>query len=248
MLKAPPTAPGLAWHEPLFPYQQEGVAALLSQPSLLLADDMGLGKTVQAIAALRLLRCAGPLRALVVVPAGLITQWRAAAAGWAPELTVSTVHGGGDGPPRGSGMHLAISSSSATRRFEQTLTACSPRPRRPWDVVVLDEAQKIKNADTDVSRACKRVRRKAQWALTGTPLENKIDDLASICDFLQPHSTGPSEGTNPPTSLLETHRSLQLRRRKDDVLSQLPPKSVFTIDLSSRVISGRHTSAPNLTE
>ena len=93
VLTPPATTSALAWAEPLFPFQQEGVAALLGHPCLLLADDMGLGKTVQAIAALRLLRVDGPLRALVVVPAGLTAQWRGAFRVWAPELTISGVRG-----------------------------------------------------------------------------------------------------------------------------------------------------------
>src|SRR5665213_4352514 len=85
---------GLNWCRPLFPYQRTGVRALLSGPSLLLADEMGLGKTIQAIAALRCLFAAGEARvALLVVPAGLVLQWRRELRQWAPELRLLTVVG-----------------------------------------------------------------------------------------------------------------------------------------------------------
>jgi SNF2 family DNA or RNA helicase len=93
-----------------------------------------------------------------------------------------------------------------------------------WDVVVLDEAQKIKNADTKVARACKGLPRRVSWALTGTPLENDLDELASIVDFLTPLPPTISDG-----ELLERHRELQLRRRKQDVLHDLPEKSVYDL-------------------
>jgi SNF2 family DNA or RNA helicase len=85
---------GLTWPHPLFPYQVNGVRALISKPSLLLADEMGLGKTIQVIAALRCLFAAGAARvALVVVPAGLVLQWRREFRLWAPELRLLTVLG-----------------------------------------------------------------------------------------------------------------------------------------------------------
>lgn len=84
----------IEWPEPLFPYQVDGVRALLQHDALLLADDMGLGKTIQALAALRILILQRRAeRALVVAPAGLLAQWRDALMRWAPELRVSTVRG-----------------------------------------------------------------------------------------------------------------------------------------------------------
>jgi SNF2 family DNA or RNA helicase len=84
----------LRWPKPLFPYQVAGVQTLLSRPQVLLADEMGLGKTIQAIAAIRIAALQGTMsRVLVVVPAGLVFQWRREVRVWAPELALSTVVG-----------------------------------------------------------------------------------------------------------------------------------------------------------
>src|SRR6266536_966856 len=90
----PPRPASIAWPHVLLPYQVDGVRTLLERRALLLADDMGLGKTIQALAALRILiHQRRAERALIVVPAGLLAQWRDALGLWAPELRLSTVRG-----------------------------------------------------------------------------------------------------------------------------------------------------------
>ena len=107
----------------------------------------------------------------------------------------------------------------------------SPPRRRIWDVVALDEAQRIKNRDTDVSRVCKRMRRRRAWALTGTPLENNLEDLGSILEFVTPSPSGHAAQLLAGPELIERQRAVQLRRRKADVLPQLPPKLSSSISL-----------------
>jgi SNF2 family DNA or RNA helicase len=224
----------LEWPADLFPYQRDGIRALLAQDALLLADDMGLGKTVQAIAAVRILvRTHRAESVLVVVPASLTVQWRRAFREWAPELRTSTVAGVANERAWKwrTPAHVYIVSYE-TLRADFTANPQSPPRRRIWDVVVLDEAQKIKNRDAEVSRECKRLQRRRAWALTGTPLENDVDDLASICEFVTPWIEGETVlRLKPGEALLERHRRLQLRRKKADVLPQLPPKTVSEVVL-----------------
>lgn len=224
----------IEWPHPFFDYQRDGIRALVARDVLLLADDMGLGKTIQTVAALRILfRLRRIESALLVVPASLVLQWRRALREWAPDLRTSSIRG--PAAERAlqwqAPVHVHLTSYE-TVRSDFTENVNSPPRRRVWDVVLLDEAQRIKNRDSETSRVCKRLPRRRAWALTGTPLENDVDDLASIVEFLQPWKDGDDlrRYTAGP-ELLERHRAIQLRRKKRDVLTQLPPKTVIEIGL-----------------
>ena len=130
----------IEWPGQLFPYQLEGVRALLSQDALLLADDMGLGKTIQAIAALRLLMLQRQAESsLILTPAGLVGQWRLALRRWAPELRVSTIRG--PAVERAwqwtTPAHVYLASYD-TFREDASDNPQSPPRRRLWDMVILD--------------------------------------------------------------------------------------------------------------
>ena len=101
----------------------------------------------------------------------------------------------------------------------------SPVRRKTWDVVVADEAQRIKNRN-DTSDALKRLQRVRSWALTGTPIENHEEELASILEFVDHGEDGVPKRYYPGTVLRGRHSELQLRRKKGDVLDDLPPKQV----------------------
>jgi SNF2 family DNA or RNA helicase len=223
----------LEWPGVLFPYQLDAVRALVSRDAILLADDTGLGKTIETIGALRILALQRRMQvALVVAPSGVLRQWRRELENWAPELRVSTIQG--SAAERAwqwqAPAHVELISYDTLR---EDVGKHSDRPSRDWtwDVVVLDEAQRIKNRAADISRICKRLGRRRAWALTATPLENNLDELASILEFVTPSTNGATPRMFPGPGLLERQRMIQLRRRKRDVLPQLPPKLTSSIVL-----------------
>ena len=172
---------------PLLPYQREGMLHLAFGERALLADDMGLGKTIQAIAACELLRrLRGVGRVLVVCPASLKGEWE--------EQIARFTDGGrsefGLGAPRLSSIgHPAF---FTVVNYEQVVGDAPDINEilRP-DVIILDEAQRIKNWQTKTARQVKSLRSLYAFVLTGTPVENRIDELYSIVQYLDPELVGP---------------------------------------------------------
>ena len=215
---------GLQWRHPLLPYQEVGIARLVAG-SLLLADEMGLGKTVQAIGALRVLGPAA-LPALIVAPASLVLQWRSALRNWAPELRPSTAFG----PSEERAQAWRRNADVYLTSYECLLADIAAQPRlrdRLWAVVIADEAQRIKNRWTESAHVLKRLRTRRAWALTGTPLENSVDDVVSILDFVAP---GRFDRSQMMVGFRRLLAEVQLRRRRADVLQDLPAKTAFIID------------------
>jgi len=175
---------------------------------------MGLGKTLQVIAAMRILLVQRMKEsAMVVAPASLLDQWRQELAKWAPELRAIIIRG--SQIDRGwqwvAPVHVVIISYE-TLRSDFTDNPQSPPRRRVWDVVIADEAQKIKNRN-DTSDTLKALKRKRSWALTGTPLENNEDELASILEFVDHGDLTSQQHYSPGPELQFRHRELQLRRK-----------------------------------
>jgi SNF2 family DNA or RNA helicase len=215
------------WPEPLYPFQEEGALFLYEREGALLADEMGLGKTVQALAAAGLLLSTGEIaQALVLCPAPLVSHWTREARRWLPRIAdaVTPVTG------VGLGRHYAWYSRSpvlicSQETFRQDFTA-GRLPDRPIDLVILDEAQRIKNDDTGLAHACKALHRGRSWALTGTPLENRLEDLLSILEWI---TGGTAIGLSARARLREAQQQLQLRRKKEGVGLELPPKSIIDV-------------------
>ena len=215
----------------LHKYQWEGVSFLFGSPAALLADEMGLGKTVQAVVALSLLlgERNGIDRALIVAPASLTLNWMTELAAWAPSVTSRRVQG--DVADRVAFYMLPI--PVLVSSYEQVREDGLERiPRDAFDVVVLDEAQRIKNPDSATTLACRLLPRKRAWALSATPLENNFDDLVSILDFLDPE-IGRRLTRAEVTRKLEV---MMLRRRKRDVRAELPAVMIqdLRLDLAGR--------------
>jgi len=163
-----------------------------------LADDMGLGKTIQVLAALlrtrREIPADGRAPSLLVVPASLLGNWRAEAARFAPELNLLFAHP--SEMPRETLKALTEDPATALRQTDLVVTTYSMASRFAWlpDIdwhwVILDEAQAIKNPSTRQTKAVKHLKGQARVALTGTPVENRLGDLWSIFDFLNPGLLG----------------------------------------------------------
>lgn len=227
-------------HHPLYPYQREGMLHLAFAERALLADEMGLGKTIQAVAACALLHHLGKAkRVLVVTPASLKAEWEEQIKKFTT-LGHQLVFG-----PRSTRLKYYADSSPpffTIVNYEQVVTDTLDinEHLRP-DIVVLDEAQRIKNWATKTAQAVKRLQSRYAFVLTGTPIENRIDELYSIVDFLDPSLLGPlfrfnrefyqfdekgrpSEYQNLP-ALRERVKPVLLRRRKHHVETELPDRT-----------------------
>ena len=224
---------------PLYPYQQEGVLHLAFNERSLLADDMGLGKTVQAIGACEILRQIRNVeRVLVVCPVSLKTEWEEQIAKFT-KLPARTIWG-----PRPARLKMYRESSFFyLSNYEQIRSDIRDINRiLAPDIVILDEAQRIKNWQTKTAKSVKQLSSPYAFVLTGTPLENRIDEIYSIVEFLNPQLFGPLfrfnrefyklDDKGRPSgykNLEEMHRRIRttmLRRRKDEVEEQLPGRTV----------------------
>lgn len=204
-----------------FPYQLDGIAFLFPRYACVLADEMGLGKTMQAISAIRLLLCSGEVRSvLLVCPKPLISNWIREFEVWAPEIPVTAIGGNSakrDFQWRSPEVPVKIANYELLMRDKEVVLDSGLH----FDLVVLDEAQRIKNRNSTTSEIVRAIPRTRSWALTGTPVENSPDDLVGIFDYLSP---GYLKTGTPMAQLAEASRDYILRRTKDMVLNEMPPK------------------------
>lgn len=234
--------PGAALNATLRPYQQVGLRWLYLVAKLglgaCLADDMGLGKTLQVLSLLVVLK--GRTKTLLVAPASLLANWAAEIERFAPALTPLIAHPSampaGElkaiSPARLDGIDLVITTYGSLSRFPWIAET-------EWDLVVLDEAQAIKNPGAKQTRAVKALKARTRFALTGTPVENRVGDLWSIFDFINPGLLGSAKefagfvkglaktGHSSFGPLRELVRPYILRRLKTDkaVIADLPDKA-----------------------
>jgi len=194
----------------------------------ILADEMGLGKTVQALAILVRRHLLQNTRqpSLVICPSSLVDNWILEAARFAPDLRTVAVRGSDRAPliDELKHAHLGVTSYALLRRDAEAYDAMA------FDYVILDEAQHIKNPQTANARACKRLDCKHRLILTGTPIENGPREIWSLMDFLLPGLLGPEREFRRRTeqgmdaTSMALIQSFLLRRTKDAVAPELPPK------------------------
>jgi non-specific serine/threonine protein kinase len=240
--------PDKAFKGKLRPYQQKGLNWLFFLHSLrfgaCLADDMGLGKTVQVLAFLNVIKSrsqksgSGQMASLLVVPASLISNWVSEIRRFSPEIKYFVAH-----PGANSAVKLQEKDKRALATLDLVITTYAMSQKykwlqsHSWNYIILDEAQAIKNPGTRQARAVKNLSAKNRMIMTGTPIENRLSDLWSLFDFLNPGLLGNAKEFkafskslkhNPSgyTRLRKLIRPYLLRRLKTDksVISDLPDK------------------------
>jgi len=221
----------------LLPYQLDGIAFAAGKGRAVLADEMGLGKTIQGVGVAEFLaQHAGLSRVLVICPASLKSQWR------------NEIHRFSDRSVQLIGGKLAEravlyqgDAFFTVCNYEQVLRDYLEIERSHWDLIILDEAQRIKNWEAKTSRVIKSLRSRFALVLTGTPLENRLDDLYSVVEFIDPRRLGPAyrfinkyrvaidtgrvTGFKNLDILREQLRPILLRRTRKSIALDLPPRS-----------------------
>lgn len=224
---------------PLYPYQREGVERFLETTRLLLADDMGLGKTAQAIVGCAILHRTGRVkRGLILAPASLKPQW---AREWLQfsDLPVQVV----EGPPaERRRLYDEPHEGFLIANYEQLLRDLEMVKGWDPDIVILDEAQRIKNWATKTALSVKGLNPQYRLVLTGTPMENRVEELASVVEWVDDSALEPKwrlpavhairadgakelVGVRNLETLRERLRPCMIRRIRQEVLDQLPPRT-----------------------
>jgi superfamily II DNA or RNA helicase len=245
----PAWAPAAAIQATLRGYQEEGARWLVHLRELglggILADDMGLGKTLQALAVLADTHARSPgLSSLVICPVSVAQNWALEAAKFTPSLRVQVYHGAARGALPAAEAADVIVSTYALLRLE-----AGAFQGRAWRYVVLDEAQNIKNADSQTAQAARGLRAAHRLAISGTPMENHLLELWSVASFALPGFFGSRErfvaryarpiqergDAGAQRALKARLRPFVLRRRKEEVCAELPPRQeqVLVCDLSA---------------
>lgn len=221
----------------LLPYQLDGIAFAVGAGRAILADDMGLGKTIQGIGVAELLaREADAKKVLIVCPASLKSQWRSEIHRFCDrDVQLITGRVAERLPQYRSECFFTVCN------YEQVLRDIMAIETVPWDLIILDEGQRIKNWETKTTQVVKSLRSRFALVLSGTPLENRLEDLYSVATFIDARRLGPAFrffhrhrivdedgkviGYKNLDRLRETLRPVLLRRTRDSVRLELPPRT-----------------------
>jgi len=230
---------------PLLPYQLDGVAFAAGAGRAILADDMGLGKTIQGVGTAELLaREADIKKVLVVCPASLKSQWRNEIHRFC-DRDVQLI--GGAAADRGSQYNNECFFTVCN--YEQVLRDIVAIEKVKWDLIILDEGQRIKNWAAKTSNVIKSLKSRFALVLSGTPLENRLDELYSVVQFIDGWRLGPGFrffnkhrvvdetgkvlGYKNLGELREALQPILLRRTRDSVKLELPPRTIDTVRIPS---------------
>jgi superfamily II DNA or RNA helicase len=221
----------------LLPYQMDGIAFAAGVGRAVLADDMGLGKTIQGIGVAELLSRHAPVsKVLVICPASLKSQWRIEIERFSNRSCQLVLGSAKDRPAQYDG-----DSFFTVCNYEQVLRDFLSIERVKWDLIILDEAQRIKNWEAKTSRVIKALKSPFALVLSGTPLENRLDELFSVVEFIDDRRLGPAFrffnrhkvvdekgkllGYKNLDELRANLEPLLLRRTRKGVIKQLPPRT-----------------------
>ncbi len=229
----------------LYPFQRVGVEWLVRriERGAILADDMGLGKTVQVAFALRLLFNRAEIRSvLVACPKSLLDVWENELARWSPELGVAVLN-----PPariRDQAWAALVGRRHVVlTNYEQLREPPPALLENPVDVVVADEAHRLRNFGSQATSGIDRLPRRCFWALTGTPVERDLEDLATLLSLVAPDRFAPSDSRLHPSSLRSAAQPFILRRLKEEVLGDLPPVVDTTEEIALHPDQAEHYAA-----
>ncbi|MEA1868461.1 MAG: DEAD/DEAH box helicase [Thermodesulfobacteriota bacterium] len=221
----------------LLPYQLDGIAFAVGAGRAILADDMGLGKTIQGIGVAELLSAeAGISKVLVICPASLKSQWHLEIERFADRSCQLIL-----GSAEERAAQYDNSCFFTICNYEQVLRDIHSIETVKWDLIILDEGQRIKNWQTKTSQTTKSLRSPFALVLSGTPLENRLDDLYSIVEFIDDRRLGPAFrffntyrvvdekgkvlGYKNLDELRKKLKPVLLRRTRKGVMSELPPRT-----------------------
>jgi len=234
----------------LYPFQGAGVKFLAERERALLADEMGLGKSIQAITATRFLFRMGRItNGLILCPKSVLTDWEKKLWEWAPEIRNIKVRGSREQRQImwNTPSHIYLTTYETLRQdLQATLQELSDKEpktlslfgdaeepelegeledlaKREFDLVILDEIQKIKNPGAEVTKATRQIESPLRWGLSGTPLENRLEELISVFAYLKPGLLRYDDAARP-RKVKEAIKPYFLRRRKKDALPDLPEK------------------------
>jgi len=228
----------------LLPYQLDGIAFAVGAGRAVLADDMGLGKTIQAIGVAELLAREAEIgKVLIVCPASLKSQWRSEIRRFADRDCQLVLGGAAE-----RAAQYDNDCFFTVCNYEQVLRDILAIEQVAWDLIVLDEGQRIKNWEAKTSRVVKGLRSPFALVLSGTPLENRLDDLFSVTEFIDDRRLGPAFrffnrhrvvdekgkvlGYKDLAALRRQLAPVLLRRTRDSVMRELPPRSTEIVRIT----------------